>query len=396
MRTDERLFAFTIPLHPSRSSVNATTVHATPNTPTDAALRHAVASARAAGLQVAFKPHVDCLDGVWRANIGTHYTTTAQWAAWWQSYTAYMLRAAALARDVGGVVGFNVGTELDGTHSHEAEWRALIAQVRAVLPGVPLWLGPNWSWQGVPGYTLVKFFDALDFIGVDMYAPLSPTDNPTLEAAVAGWGPIVANLSAFVAAHGNLGVVFAEIGYASYTHAATNAPGCCDGPPDPATQAILYESFFQAVWPQPWMAGVFWWAWPSDTPSGNPCGTSFDVWRKPAAVVLQRGYSSAGPSFVGSATVNVPLVVHSSVVSTAPYVVYADGVTTWSDWSYGASVNLRDTVRLNSCVFSCPRPRLSSPSSIPPARAVSTVAKPHVRRCCGRQPRWRGRALERC
>lgn len=47
------------------NSVNATDVHPTSNTPTDDALRHAVAAAHAAGMSVAFKPHVDCLDGVW-------------------------------------------------------------------------------------------------------------------------------------------------------------------------------------------------------------------------------------------------------------------------------------------------------------------------------------------
>jgi hypothetical protein len=44
-------------------------------TPTDDAVRHAIATAKAAGMAVALKPHVDSLDGVWRGEIGTKYTT---------------------------------------------------------------------------------------------------------------------------------------------------------------------------------------------------------------------------------------------------------------------------------------------------------------------------------
>ena len=153
------------------NSVNATAIAPSAYSPSDADVLHAVAAARARGLRVAFKPHVDCLDGVWRAFIGTGFTTAAQWADWFSNYTAFLLHFAGLARSAGGdLVGFNVGTELDGTHAHAAEWRAVIDAVRGALPGVPLWLGPNWNWKGAPGYTLVSFWDALDYLGVDMCA----------------------------------------------------------------------------------------------------------------------------------------------------------------------------------------------------------------------------------
>ena len=113
----------------------------------------------------------------------------------------------------------------------ESQWRAVITAVRVVLPGVPLWLGPNWSWRGSPGYEFVRFWDALDFLGVDMYAPLAAHPDPTLPVAIAGWAPLVASLSAFSSAHDNKQFIFAEIGYASYADAAVDAPGCCTGAP---------------------------------------------------------------------------------------------------------------------------------------------------------------------
>ena len=149
--------------------------------------------------------------------------------------------------------------------------------------------------------------------------------------AVAGWAPLVANLSAFSAAHGGKRVVFAEMGYASYAHAATDAPGCCTGPPDPATQAVLYESFFEAVWPQPWFAGVFPWAWPDTAPDGEPCSTDFSVYGKPAAAVFRAHYGAAAPA-----------PPHGARAAAAPVRVYADGVTAWANFSWGADVDLAD------------------------------------------------------
>lgn len=318
------------------NSVNATKITPNPNSPTDADVVRAIHDAHAAGLAVALKPHIDSDDGVWRANIGTRFTSEAQWTDWFANYTSFLTHFAAIARD-NGVVGFNVGTELDGTHARVAEWRAVIAAVRAILPPpVKLWLGPNWNWQGQPGYQLVKFWDALDLLGVDMYAPLAQHPDPTLAEAVAGWAPIIANLSAFSAANDNKGFVFAEIGYASFRDAAVNAPACCTGPPDLATQAILYSSFFAAVWPQPWMAGVFWWAWPENMPGGNPCGSDFSVFAKPAAAVVHAAYGGGA-----AAAAAVPA---SALSTAAPLMIYADGVTTWADYSYGGvKVDLKST-----------------------------------------------------
>lgn len=318
------------------NAVNATRIAAdAAASPTDADIARALGDAAAAGLRVAFKPHIDSLDGVWRANIGTGFTSAAQWADFFANYTAFVCHFARLAAAAPQpVVGYNVGTELDGTHGHEAEWRAVIAAVRAILPGVPLWLGPNWQWRNAPGYTAVQFWDALDYLGVDMYAPLASHANPTLAEAVAGWAPLIANLSAFSAAHGGKPFIFAEIGYASYVDAATDAPGCCTGPPDSATQAVLYDSFFTAVWPQPWFAGVFWWAWPDNEPGGDPCSTDFSIFAKPAAAIVKQAYDGA----VAAAARG-----QSAAAAAVPIAVYADGVTAFADWSWGAAVALNST-----------------------------------------------------
>lgn len=337
------------------NTMNDTDIRPTSSSPTDSDILKAISDAHAAGMSVALKPHIDSLDGVWRANIGTHFTTEEQWSQWFTSYTAFMLHSAALAAQGNVTGGFNVGTELDGTHGRESQWRAVIAAVRAALPvGVPIWLGPNWEWKGQPGYRQVEFWDALDFLGVDMYAPLSNHVDPTLEEAVAGWAPLIANLSAFYQEQGGKkGFVFAEIGYASYQDAAVNGPGCCVGPSDEGTQNVLYQAFFKAVLPQPWFAGVFWWAWDASFSERVQCSMDFNIYGKLAQATVKAAYAP-GSGGVGAA---VALPVPAS--APPPLILYSNGVTRYDNWSWGGSVNLTSAVdpypgHSRSCSVSIP------------------------------------------
>jgi len=117
---------------------------------------------------------------------------------------------------------FNIGTELDATYGHEAEWRAVIAAVRAVAPNTKLFYGCNWY----PNVTAVNFWDALDYIGVDAYYPLTDHINPTLEEVKAGWVPIMQTL-AETSAKFDKKVIFAEVGYASFDQAPISPNLCC-------------------------------------------------------------------------------------------------------------------------------------------------------------------------
>jgi hypothetical protein len=240
---------------------------------------------------------------------------------------------------------FNVATELDGSFPREQQWRAIIAQVRQALPGASLLAGPNWSWtpvnttQSFPGYHLVKFWDALDFIGVDAYYPMSTHVDPSVAEVIASWAPIAADMKAFSAANGNKQFLFPEIGYASYQQAGINAPGCCSGAPDLETQAILFEGFFEAIYNQPWFGGVFWWAWDGGLrKGGSRCSTDFNVMAKPAFDVMTAWYNGSFSN---------PSEKARSISSGASASVYSNGVFSNGfvalPWSYGANVSVTDT-----------------------------------------------------
>lgn len=90
----------------------------------------------------------------------------------------------------------------------------MISKVRTTLPGGKLIFGCNW-W---PNVTEVNFWDALDYIAVSAYFPLSNHINPTIDEVKSAWTPIMQTLSD-TANKFNKKVIFAEIGYASFDNA---------------------------------------------------------------------------------------------------------------------------------------------------------------------------------
>ena len=307
----------------------STSIGITGATPSDTSLASVVAAAHAVGMAVVFKPHVDCLDGSFRGLIGTNFTAS-EWADWWGNYTAFIGHYAELAAAT-GAAGFNVGTELTATEAQEGAWRAVISFVRGAFGGV-LWYGTNWY----PGVYNVDWWDALDYMGVDAYAPLSATPDPSVAAVVTAWAPILANLSAAAASAGKH-IVFSEIGYASFTNASMTPWECCVGTPDADTQAALFTAALAATSDLAWFAGTFWWAWnPADVVVPTPCDTNFNIYLKPAEAVLAAAYGGVVPP-------PLPPSPPPPSPPAPPLSVYANGNTSAADWSWGVVVDLGNT-----------------------------------------------------
>lgn len=188
------------------------------------------------------KPHVDMYDNSWRGYIGNQYTAEEQWQAWFKSYSEFINYYAKMSQEY-GTPYFNVGTELDATEFREKEWREIISQVRETAPDVELFYGCNWY----PGADAVNFWDALDYIGIDAYYPLTDHINPTLEEIKAGWQPILDKISQ-TATKFNKKVILAELGYASFDLAPLSPNLCCEGEVNLETQRLLFEAFFESVW----------------------------------------------------------------------------------------------------------------------------------------------------
>ncbi len=76
----------------------------------------------------------------------------------------------------------SIGAELVGTSDRERDWRVVIAGVRAVFHG-PITYAANWGGEE----TRMRWWDAVDYIGVNAYYPLTKTTNPTVDELKDAW-----------------------------------------------------------------------------------------------------------------------------------------------------------------------------------------------------------------
>ena len=210
----------------------------------DEGLERTAEYASAAGIRTMLKPHIWLSDrnaDTWRGDIAME--TEADWAAWFSEYADWILRYAALAERL-DIEALAIGTELGGTVHREAEWRALIRRIRSVYGG-ELTYAANWHDE----YRDVPFWDALDWVGVQAYFPLSEHEFPSADVISAGWEEPLAELEEL---HRKTGkpIVFTELGYRSVPHAAREPwlwPTRGERSDDPrafVAQAEAYEAFF--------------------------------------------------------------------------------------------------------------------------------------------------------
>jgi len=264
----------------------------------DSGLAATARLAREAGIRTLLKPHlwVTAGHGAWTGEIAM--TSEEAWRAWFASYGEFLLHYARLAESE-GIEALCVGTELQGsTLSREADWRRLIAQVRTAYHG-KLTYAANWNRE----FDQIRFWDALDFVGIQAYFPLAERDAPTLAELQGGWAPHLATIERVQRATGKP-IVFTEIGYRSVPEGAIRPwewPDRRDASvgarSDLATQARAYEAFFRTFWELPWFAGAYFWKWyPETAHSEGPHTLDFTPQDKPAQEVMSSWFGGTPPT----------------------------------------------------------------------------------------------------
>lgn len=243
----------------------------------DARLVTVTEQAHELGIRVMLKPHIWLRPPNWVGLV--KFETERDWRAWFDEYERFIVHYAALAQRA-RMDALCIGNELDGTTTREADWRRMIQQIRARYSG-PLTYG-----AGVDQVSGIAFWDALEWIGVSAYYPLVNERTPSRPQLVAAWRPIVAQLDV-VAARWKRPVLFTELGYPSADFGAWRQWEVGrDAPVNLRLQAEAYAAFFEAVWPQPWFAGVYWWKWFSHLDHGGAVDNDHPPHGKPAEGVL--------------------------------------------------------------------------------------------------------------
>jgi hypothetical protein len=229
------------------------------------------AVARRLGIKVMLKPQIWMPGGF----IGDlDFASNDERTVWFEQYRAFITHHAVVAAKAQADV-FCVGTELSKLSTHEGEWRRIIRDVRKIYKG-PLTYA---AVQG-PEFERLRFWDALDYIGLNNYYPL-PDD---LSAA-----SIVAKVETVQRKY-RKPVIFPEAGFASL-EAPHRAPWDeTHRKLSMEDQARCYEAIFNAFWSKPWFKGIYWWKVGTNG-FGGPEDGSHTPWRKPAMEVVRRWYT---------------------------------------------------------------------------------------------------------
>jgi hypothetical protein len=237
----------------------------------DEGLRELSRLAHAIGMKVMLKP------GIWiRGHFGgdIDFSSPADREKWFANYGKFIERYAKLAAEVHADL-FCAGGEFLRMSRYDSEWRKIIARVRRVYPG-PVTYAANFGDE----FQNLKFWDALDYIGLQEYYPLS-NDLST--------GALVEKVED-VEKRFHKPVIFTEVGFPSV--AGGNRRPWADGKSgqvDLQLQARCYRAVFQAFYHKPWFQGMYWWKVGTNG-FGGPGDTSLTPWGKPAMEVVRKWY----------------------------------------------------------------------------------------------------------
>lgn len=244
----------------------------------DDEVRWAIREAKKHGMKVCLKPVVNCADGTWRAHIGffdEEVPGEPSWREWFRSYGEFVKHYAAIAQEEGCEM-LCIGCEMVQTDKREAEWRALIAEVRAVYGGLITYNCDKYQEDRV------KWWDAVDIISSSGYYPIDDWDHQLdrIEHTLEKW---------------QKPFFFMEAGCPSREGSAARPNDwSLPGGPSEDEQKRYYEAMFAACSKREWMRGFMLWDWPAKLYAREEASANDDycMYGKSAEAVVGDYYAS--------------------------------------------------------------------------------------------------------
>ncbi|MBI4974205.1 MAG: glycoside hydrolase TIM-barrel-like domain-containing protein [Candidatus Omnitrophica bacterium] len=264
----------------------------TENSPADSSVIHAIDIAHSLGMKVMLKPHLDLIDlssGSWRGEIAC--VSEPEWNEWFQSYRDFILHYAKIAEEH-NVEMLCIGTELTTVAMiRDDMWKNIVIKpVRQIYRGF-LTYAANWNDE----FNHVGFWDALDYVGIDAYYPLSEKDRPSFGEIKDGWQKWVKELEEFQAKV-KKPIIFPEVGYYSAKGTARKPweePN--RGEIDVELQADCYQALLETFWDKDWFYGVYWWKWGTNVRFGGLLNRGYSMQNKPAQDIVKAWYNKPVP-----------------------------------------------------------------------------------------------------
>ncbi len=227
-------------------------------------------------ISVMLKPQIWIRGGEFTGTL--EMKTEEDWQKLEETYTDFIITYAEVAATT-NVDIFCIGTELEKfVENRPNYWKQLITEIRKIYKG-KLTYASNWD-----EYTKTPFWEALDYVGIDAYFPLSEEKSPSIAQLKAGWQQWKNQMAVF-SNQKNKPVLFTEFGYRSMDYTAKK-PWLVDRNDEQvnldaqvnATQAIIEE-----FWTEKWFAGGYVWKWfINHEKSGGVNDNRFTPQNKPA------------------------------------------------------------------------------------------------------------------
>lgn len=194
----------------------------------------------------------------WRGAID--FERAEEWDNFFHDYEIWIVEMARVAQAHQAAI-FCVGLEFTHAQKFTERWLKIIAAVRAVYKGKLIY-GANWN-----EYNSVKFWDALDYIGVLAYFPLTKATNPDAAELAAGWENRCTELDRFSKRNGGKQFIFVEIGYNENARAAAE-PWSFHTGGDHAVeiQERCIDAALALTGKHPFLAGMYLWKWFPELP----------------------------------------------------------------------------------------------------------------------------------
>lgn len=206
------------------------------------------------GVKTLLKPHIGYWGSKfsWRGSIT--FADEASWQRFFRHYTDWIVIQAKMAQK-GKADLFSVGVEYIKTLHREKDWRKVIKAVRKVYKG-KITYSANWD-----SYTKVRFWDALDYIGIQAYFPLTKQPNPSEATLDKAWDKLLPKLKAYAKKH-KRSIIFTELGYNRASHAAARPWDHAEGGPyAEQIKRRCIKVALRRLHKEPYIKGVFLWKW---------------------------------------------------------------------------------------------------------------------------------------
>ncbi|MGB2601608.1 MAG: hypothetical protein WBD00_00635 [Candidatus Omnitrophota bacterium] len=261
-------------------------IHRTGKTPSDESVVYVIRKAHEMGMKVCLKMHLDLLDtsdGSWRGEIGC--MRESEWDEWFRKYTEYIMHYAKIAEGE-KVEMLCVGTELSTTATAKGYmWEDLIQKVRGSFSGLLVYAA-HWD-----RYLDIRFWQLLDFVGINAYFPLTEEMAPSYEELKQGWTKWVAEIEEFQSRI-QKPIIFPEAGCNSADGAAIRP---WEHVPRSEVNIKLQEDYYRALldefWDKEWFYGLYWWYWGTNEHMGGQYNRGFTPQNKLAEEVIKKWYS---------------------------------------------------------------------------------------------------------